>query len=64
MDVNQSLNWKQVVIALVVLFGFNYFFTPIQIFVLSNPWVGVVLLLALVGGWLLYRKSKQKPGPA
>jgi len=64
MDINQKLDWKQVVLAVFVLWAFGKFFTPIQFFVLTHPFVGVLILAGLVGSWFLYRKSKQKGQPA
>jgi hypothetical protein len=58
-DVNQSLNWKQVTIAVIALWAFGQFFTPIQIFVLSHPLIGCLILFGLLGAWFLYRRSKQ-----
>ena len=64
MDINQKLDWKQIVIAIFVLYAFSYFFKPIQFYVLSHPIVGVLILVVLIGGWFMYSKSKRKSGAA
>ena len=64
MDVNAKLNGKQILIALVVIMGFGYFFEPVQIYILRHPWVGLVLLAAIISGWWFYRKSSRQSAKA
>jgi len=59
MDIHQSLNWKQVVIAVVALYAFGKGFTPIQVFVLTHPVVGLLILAGLIGSWFLYRQARR-----
>ncbi len=64
MDSHQSLNWKQVLIAVVALYAFGTFFTPIQYFVLTHPLVGLLILAGLIGSWFLYRKTRHTRPPS
>lgn len=64
MDVIQKLDWKQIVIAVIALWAFGKVFAPIQVFALSHPFIGVLILIGLMGGWFLYRKSRHKGQPA
>lgn len=59
MDIHQSLNWKQIVIAVVALYAFGKGFTPIQVFVLTHPVIGLLILAGLIGSWFLYRKARR-----
>jgi hypothetical protein len=60
MDVNQNLNGKQIVIALIVLFGFGIVMSPAQKIVLAHPLIGVVLLAVIALIWWLVRRSSKK----
>jgi len=61
MDVNTKLDWKQVIGAVIALYLFGQFFTPIQMYVLKHPLVGIAILAALLVGWWGYRRFKKKP---
>lgn len=63
MDIHQRLTWKQVVLAVVVLYAFGTGFTPIQYFVMTHPVVGLLILAGLIGGWFLYRKTRRSELP-
>jgi hypothetical protein len=64
MDVNAKLSGKQIIIALVVLFGFGLVMGPLQSFILTNPWVGLLCLAAIVLVWWLIKKIGNKQSPA
>ena len=64
MDVNSKLSGKQIVIALVVLFGFGLVMGPLQSIVLGNPLVGLGGLVAIILVWWLIKKNSKKQASA
>ena len=64
MDVNSKLSGKQIVIALVVLFGFGLVMGPLQSIVLGNPLAGLACLAAIILVWWLIKKNSKKQASA
>jgi len=64
MDVNAKLSGKQIVIALLVLFGFGLVMGPLQSVVLTNPLIGFGVLFAIILIWWLIKKNGKKQSPA
>ena len=62
MDLNAKLSGKQIIIALIVIFGFGLVMGPTQEVVLSHPLIGIALLagIALIW-WLMLKHRNNQP---
>lgn len=63
MDSHRSLSGKQVLLAVVALCAFGWLLTPVQVFVLTHPLVGLLILAALMGGRFVYRRTRHPRPP-
>ncbi len=64
MDVNAKLSGKQIIIAILVLFGFGLVMGPLQSVVLGNPLLGFGCLFAILLVWWLIKKKSMKQSPS